>query len=243
MVGIDVLGIRDLDPLFLGSQFRSFVLDGAARRRVIHLLEDDAAFAECSASSYRHFNDFDKLVLAELGGSRRLVWHQWADPTDESTAEAHNHRWDFVSYVAAGTLDSTEYLIESAEGSGTHVQNSYQSPNGSETYTLEFVRAAELRATRRASYSAGSFYFQPYAAVHLARPLAPKTHTLILQGGVRTSRTDVFQPNPTATDGAGTIERQVRRLSAGELRAALSTVAEQLPHRGSNEKANPVSPL
>jgi hypothetical protein len=135
----------------------------------------------------------------------------------------HNHRWDFVSYIAGGELELTEFE-EDPRGPLAVDRYSYESPGGQAEYALRLVGAARLREVRRAKVTAGEFYFQPHEVVHNAASQSQGTSTLIVQGEVATAATDVYM---TGT-GEEWIGRAAPRLSPAELRPLLERLRDAM---------------
>src|SRR4051812_25948627 len=105
------LDLGDASPLstaYVSAFFRPFVQRGGVRSLVREILADEDRLAWCAANGYRHHNDFTKVVLGVSAAGRKLVWHQWRQREPWAGGDHHNHRWDFVSYIAAGELELTD---------------------------------------------------------------------------------------------------------------------------------------
>jgi hypothetical protein len=205
-----------LSPAYIDAFFRPLVAGGGVRSLVEAILADDERLAWCAANGYRHHNDFTKVVLGVSPARRKLVWHQWRQRQPWVDGDHHNHRWDFVSYVAAGELELTDFE-ESPAGPVAVTKYAYESPEGRPEYSLRRVGPARLREVRRVKVAAGEFYHQPHAIVHNAASMSQGTSTLIVQGEVATARTDVY----LATADEDRLDRDAPRFSPAELRPLL----------------------
>jgi hypothetical protein len=220
------MDLGDTKPLssgYIDGFFRPFIERGGVLSLVRTLLEDDGRLAWCAANGYRHHNDFTKVVLGVSPAGRKLVWHQWRQRRPWVDGDYHNHRWDFVSYIAGGELELTEFE-EDPRGPLAVDRYSYESPGGQAEYALRLVGAARLREVRRTKVTAGEFYFQPHEVVHNAASQSQGTSTLIVQGEVATAATDVYMT------GAGEewIGRAAPRLSPAELRPLLERLRDAM---------------
>lgn len=226
--GESYLGDDDeIDVEFGEAFFRGFVLSGLAASLARRAATDESWLEWSASLSYRHHLDFDKVVVAKSARSgRKLVWHRWADPTPlrvPGSIEAHNHRWDFFSFVVSGGLRAIDFEVE---GTGSDRQHFvYHSPGGGDVYDMQHSGSAGLRVMSDAVYEAGTFYFQDRQKVHVALASARETSTLIVQDAVGSETTDVFSP----FDEGETVTRFVERFSLDGVRAALLELSEMLP--------------
>jgi hypothetical protein len=211
-----------LSPMYIDAFFRPFVAHGGVRSLVEAILADDDRIAWCAANGYRHHNDFTKVVLGVSPARRKLVWHQWRQRQPWVDGDYHNHRWDFVSYVAAGELELTDFE-ESPDGPLVVTKYAYESPGSRLEYSLRRVGPARLREVRRVKTAAGEFYHQPHGTVHNAASMSQGTSTLIVQGEVVTARSDVY----LATADEDRLDRDAPRFSPAELRPLLERLRDR----------------
>jgi hypothetical protein len=220
---VDLGDAVPLSPGYVDDFYRPFVESGGVVSLVRSILADEERLAWCAANGYRHHNDFTKVVLGVSPAGRKLVWHQWRQRQPWVDGDYHNHRWDFVSYLAAGELEMTEY-DEDPAGPLAVSRYRYESPGARSEYVLRLVGPVRLREVRRAKVAAGDYYHQPYAIVHNAASMSQDTSTLIVQGEVATDGTDVY----LAGAGEERIGRAAPRLSPAELRPLLEGLVEDL---------------
>lgn len=215
------------NPLTEGDEDRSLILfdewlsTNALKVAAQSILNDHVRTARLAASSQRHQNGFDKLILGEQE-QVKLVLHAWKANADEE-AEIHNHRWHFVSAVLRGGLVSHEYAIAKS-GEPTHCGYKYRSPQGSKNYTMTKTGYAHLRELRRVTRVARSTYFQEADELHRAGQIEANTLTVIVQGAVHRAATDVF----SAQDLAPSVRRNVIRLPKEAARHRVADLIEVL---------------
>jgi hypothetical protein len=220
------MDLGDTMPLssgYIDGFFRPFIECGGVLSLVRAILADDERLAWCAANGYRHHNDFTKVVLGVSAARRKLVWHQWRQRQPWVDGDYHNHRWDFVSYIAGGELELTDFE-EDPHGPLDVDRYSYESPGGQTEYALRLVGAARLREVRRKKIAAGDFYYQPHEVVHNAASQSQGTSTLIVQGGVAAAGTDVYR----AGAGEERLSRAAPRLSPAGLRPLLERLRDSL---------------
>jgi hypothetical protein len=212
-----------LSPGYIETYYRPFVEGGGVRSLIRSILADESRLAWCAANGYRHHNDFTKVVLAVSPAGRKLVWHEWRQRQPWVDGDYHNHRWDFVSYLAAGELELTEY-DEDPRGDLAVSHYRYESPGSRAEYVLRLTGPARLREVRRRKVAAGEYYHQPYPIVHNAASMAQGTSTLIVQGEVASAATDVY----LAGTGEERLSRAAPRLSPADLRPLLERFHDRL---------------
>lgn len=212
-----------LSSAYLDGFFRPFIGRGGAPALVRAILADGERLAWCAANGYRHHNDFTKVVLGVSPAGRKLVWHEWRQRRPWVDGDYHNHRWDFVSYVASGELELTDFE-EDPHGPLEVGRYRYESPGGQAEYSLRRVGTARLREVRRMKIPAGDCYFQPHETVHNAASGSLGTSTLIVQGEVAATSTDVY----LAGAGEERLDRTAPRFSPAELRPLLERLRDSL---------------
>jgi hypothetical protein len=216
-----------VDDQFIDRYFRRYVLGGGARRTALEILEARSRLGWCLNQSFRHVNQFDKVVLgASPADGRKLVWHRWRLASDGSAPELHNHRWSFVSYLLSGSIHAEDYQVHQI-GTPAYRHYRYQSPGAAQHYVMTYQGRASLQLSAEHTYLGGEFYYQPYQTVHSARAGEAGASTLIMQGEVRSTTTDVFVEQGTSP--ASDLERQVHRFTRPELGNLLEELVQQLP--------------
>src|SRR3569833_1018642 len=218
--------LGDATPLssaYLDGFFRPFIGRGGVPALVRAILADGERLAWCAANGFRHHNDFTKVVLGVSPAGRKLVWLEWRQRRPWVDGDYHNHRWDFVSYVASGELELTDFE-EDPHGPLEVSRYRYESPGGQTDYSLRRVGSARLREVRRKKIPAGDFYFQPHETVHNAASGSLGTSTLIVQGQVAATSTDVY----LAGAGEERLDRTAPRFSPAELRPLLERLRDSL---------------
>lgn len=204
---------RFMRPLLVGRQLESFLTE---------ILEDERQICWVAENSYHHFNSFDKVVLASTPSGRKLVWHQWKLAGSEDEIEIHNHRWNFVSYVIRGAVESRDYVPSSTGGLRT-LHYRYRSPEGGRSYRLQYLGEAALSETRRYVHRAGDFYVQDRDTVHTALALAADTDTMIVQDAVTRAHSDIY-----AFGQPSAIIRELTRFGPGEVQIKIRTLLDTL---------------
>jgi hypothetical protein len=217
---IDLGDATPLSPAYIDGFFRPLVHRGGVRSLVHSILADDDRLAWCAANGYRHHNDFTKVVLGVSAARRKLVWHLWRQRQPWVDGDYHNHRWDFVSYVAGGELELTDFE-EDPRGPLAVTKYGYESPGEHEEYSLRRVGPARLREVRRMKMAAGDFYHE---TVHNAASVSHRTSTLIVQGEVAAARSDVY----LSAASEDRLDREAPRFSPEDLRPLLETLHESL---------------
>lgn len=155
----------------------------------------DPMFETIAARSYSHANGFEKVVLA-VGHCEayKLRLHYWRGGSSQALddSDIHSHRWDFASWVAAGSITSTRYVPD-ATGREMAV---YQYEPTALTGSFPLVKVGHGTFVRGASnkYSEGDMYTQCSTHLHRAIPhTSDATVTLVLQGPPLHERTTVLR--------------------------------------------------
>jgi hypothetical protein len=228
-VQLDLGDTTPLSSAYIDMFFRPFVERGGARTLVQAILADDDRLAWCAANGYRHHNDFAKVVLGVSASGRKLVWHEWRQREPWADGDHHNHRWDFVSHVVSGELELTDFE-EDPDGPLEATRYAYESPGGHAEYSLRRVGPARLREVRRVKVAAGEFYHQPHPIVHTAASRSRGTGTLIVQGEVARTSTDVYLTETARAGEAGEklLRRAAPRYSPAGLRPLLTRLRDAL---------------
>jgi hypothetical protein len=228
-VHIDLGDATPLSPAYIDGFFRPFIEHGGVPSLLHAILEDEDRLAWCAANGYRHHNDFTKVVLGISPAGRKLVWHEWRQRQPWVDGDYHNHRWDFVSYLAGGELELREFE-EDPYGELAVSRYRYESPGNRAEYSLRLLGPARLREVRHKKVTAGEFYHQPHEIVHNAASMSQGTSTLIVQGEVARTSTDVY----LAGAGEKRLSRAAPRLSPADLRPLLERLLDGM--RGSGPR-------
>ncbi len=210
-----VSGSDDLEPTLSA-------VCGSGRLRE-HLLASAKERASLSDTlCYRHPNGFYKMKLLSPGeDSWSLRVHVWDRPVPPS--DAHNHRWDFASFVASGTLLETQFDLD-RDGSDTPVFRLSKDTAGTYHYTPDGT--ARVRATRTVRREAGQTYTLDHRVLHRADPDGRHpVVTVVLQGRDLTGTTTVV-PAEHRTQRAATTA--VTRLGGDDIADLMELVAERL---------------
>lgn len=190
------------------------------RKTLTALLADRQRLAEIAEKSYFHPNGFAKVVLHadEHHGIRLHVWPAERDPQAGET-DPHGHRWDFASWIVAGTLRETTFTQDPL-GEVYH-RHSYHGVDGGRP-DLRVAGTAVLRREEVNDQSAGTVYTRWRAELHTAAPLSPGlVASLILQLPHAPEPAEVYCAEPTKRDS-------VAPLPTARLRDLLAAVAETI---------------
>ncbi|WP_103343386.1 hypothetical protein [Amycolatopsis sp. CA-126428] len=156
---------------------------------------DRIAVAELLERSYWHPNGFAKIVLgsiAEFGFRIRLhIWPR-SDTPSRGESNPHSHRWEFASYVLAGTGMHMAEFAETVEGGRSYRRYRYGADPAN---PAALVADGEVRLRRRivTHVSGGDLYTCGTSIVHAVRPIDGElTATVVVEGPRRTPHTVVY---------------------------------------------------
>ncbi|NUW30535.1 hypothetical protein HTZ77_03725 [Nonomuraea sp. SMC257] len=197
------------------------------------VLQSQTLLSRVAASSYRHSNGFDKIIIwrDESDALIKLdVW--WEGDTDWGLI--HNHRFDFSSYVLKGSLQLRHYLAAKPT-----------EDNAVDVYQLSFrQRPEELVPTRKGmlltwegTMPADGYYDMECNMFHQATGTAGTvTVTLVVQGGARRPYSEIVSDTPfvvetadmAAVEETPSAARRVRlnRFTEQEVTSKLERLAE-----------------
>lgn len=171
----------------------------AARRELAawlrDLVADQAAVAEIAKRSYWHPNGFAKIILhTSVDPEFRIRLHVWPRSETPSRGESnpHSHRWEFASYVLAGTGMHMVEFAEAAEGGKPYRRYRYGVDPANPAALLS---DGEVRLKRCGvpHVQKGDIYACDTSVVHTVRPIdAGLTATVVVQGPRRTPTTVVY---------------------------------------------------
>ncbi|WP_157901081.1 hypothetical protein [Streptomyces davaonensis] len=214
-IDAEVSGSNDLEPTL------SAVCDsGRLREHLLISAKERASLADTLC--YRHPNGFYKMKLMSPGAdSWSLRVHVWDRPVPPS--DAHNHRWNFASFVASGTLLETRFDLERDQGD-TPVHRLSKDASGTYHYAPDGV--GRVRVTRTIRREAGQAYMLDHRVLHRADPDGRHpVVTVVLQGRDLTGTTTVI-PAEHRTQRAATTA--VTRLGGDDIADLMELVAERL---------------
>lgn len=179
-------------------------------------------------SGQLHPNSFAKYVLRHTQRAK-LVLHVWRKPENLENVETHNHRWNFVSTVLAGSLRAST-LDERATGLPV-TEFEYNSPSSEDTFQLVRVGPSRIEVVKTIDIAVGTTYYQPFQEIHRAHVDQTPTVTMIVQGPVLQARTRVFV-RAGQTDGRSGIERSVARPTLDQTRDDLLELSDLISRIG-----------
>jgi len=109
---------------------------------------------------------------------RAHFWQRTA--TEEDRGNIHDHRFSFVSYILAGSIENIEWELSDNDGELYNLH--HYSPRVARTrYEMTFVRACYAKEIRKSTLPAGSYYLWPCGELHETRVLASPTVTIIVE--------------------------------------------------------------
>lgn len=167
-------------------------------QKLVHLIDailnDDDHIARCASLSYEHSNGFDKIVLVSSeSNAYKLRLHVWWTDIEPITENAHNHRWNFATKIVLGGYAFEEFEATSTDGD--YFEYRYFSPEGKDTYPMEFIGKRDLFTVRKGFLVAGTSYALHHEVIHrITNERKTVTASLLCQGAVDKSSTRVFAP-------------------------------------------------
>ncbi|MAO79111.1 MAG: hypothetical protein CMH82_00315 [Nocardioides sp.] len=206
------------------AAMREMIESSSLRSEIADIVAAEQRVEVVATSGQVHPNSFVKYVVAQADGVK-LVLHVWTQPDDVDKVETHNHRWNFVSTVLAGSLNASTLDVGAAGLPVTEYE--YSSPSGEDRFELRVLGPRELELVEAVEISAGTTYFQPFREIHQAHVTEKPTVTLIVQGPVLQATTRVFI-REGRTDAQSDIARSVVRPSLDQTRADLMRLSDLL---------------
>jgi hypothetical protein len=181
----------------------------ARAAELLAALRADRPRLEAAASrSYVHANGFLKIVLL-AGAEFKLRLHLWlstiANPA-ERDEDIHNHRWDFVSHVMAGSYRHQQFAPD--DGGLPYYRYSYEPVGSSGSFSLRHQGMQGLSCVSDETIEAGCTYMLRTEALHrvMGEPSRP-TATLMLQAAAMRPVTDIYTPVPLGQTRIVPVER------------------------------------
>ncbi|WIX84432.1 hypothetical protein [Amycolatopsis sp. DG1A-15b] len=191
------------------------------------LVADDAAAAEIARRSYWHPNGFAKILLhTGVESGFRIRLHVWpaADVVSPGESNPHSHRWEFASYVLAGTGMHTVEFAETAEGGKPYRRYRYGT-DPADPAALVADGAVRLKRLGVPHIRGGDVYTCGTSVVHTVRPVdAGLTATVVVQGPRRTPTTVVYcEPGESDDQPNGDLSADDFKNLVGAVLAGLGT--------------------
>jgi hypothetical protein len=154
------------------------------RADLVSLLDNPARLAEVEERSKIHPHGFAKIVLYldEQFSIRLHIWKRrdglWVDE-----AQPHGHRWEFASWIVAGTLREVVLSTESRDEPGDRYGCYDYVRDESGAPRLKKIGDTVLYRTSEVDRVADTVYGQTRATLHTATPVSDGlVASLVLQG-------------------------------------------------------------
>jgi hypothetical protein len=177
----------------------------ALAKTIDDILADTARCQHLARKSYRHTNNFDKIVLGldrEHDFEIRLhIW--WNGSADESSydSDIHNHNWSFVSCILSGEF--VNEVFEPDVNGTEYYRYRYSPREDKETFELQFDRKLHLGVKSPVRYRMGDTYFMPAPSPHRFGPVVPTmSSTLLIQLPRQSKQSDVYRSTPIVSQVA-----------------------------------------
>lgn len=160
-------------------------------------LSDSDSLHLIASKSYKHYNNFDKIVLvscAELAYDLRLhVW--WPNGQKITRENVHDHKWNFSSVVLKGGYSFEEYE-PSAIGVDMY-EYRYSTRVGVVRYRMPFIRHTKLNRVSTGRRIEGHAYTLNHDVLHrvICHTQEP-TVTLVVRGRTMKEHARVFSDVP-----------------------------------------------
>jgi hypothetical protein len=161
---------------------------GTILELLLEVLRSDQLLATIASRSYRHVNQFDKIVL--IGNddpeAYRITLHLWTPPYAVGAREQeliHGHRFSFWSVVLVGNVSSENYA-RVASGGGVFREYRYTPEARNVQFDDFYEYAGDTQLARSGEYRkwAGESYFLDASNIHRITLPSEITCTLVLRG-------------------------------------------------------------
>ena len=157
-----------------GDALRSFSTAGGLEDTLQTILRHRDALEHVARASFFHATGGYKLVLVSSGYDapevRLHIWPTGSHVTrDHNLYTAHNHKWDFASYIINGAFLKTVFAEETV-GAPLHDLFHYDSPVRGEQYTCRRIGPRCLRELLALRLGAGNSYTQVADVLHTFTP-------------------------------------------------------------------------
>lgn len=151
------------------------------------IMADPHTLAQIAARSYRHTNNFDKIVLVDssIEEDYRLTLHMWIPPySDQEINEEmiHEHRFSFWSAVIAGRLESDNYR---EADTGEPYQRFEYTPEATAESKFFYKERGQIHLQRDEPFvvNQGESYYMDNVRIHrVPLPEQDTCCTLVLRG-------------------------------------------------------------
>ena len=191
------------------------------RSRLRYLAAHPARLEILAGQSYWHTNGFAKVKFVE-GHGFCLRLHIWPAGEDrQGDIDPHGHRWEFASWVAAGSGIAETYFdrtVAADPDGDAYLEFDYGRSSGA-----GFLRSrgpAWLRESSKIIRSAGDVYGCPLGVLHTVSPFGiDLVATVVLQGSIVAESASVF-----SSSGGDLVRPLERPITADELRHLFGAV-------------------
>ena len=196
------------------------------------VLDDEISFLQCLASSYKHANGFDKIVLMQ-GSNFKLRLHLYGSADTVVIAEnVHSHRWPFASSILHGSImmdifqntksnpaNKMEESLSDHDHVETFVHYIYHSDKQKGYFETVRIGPTELRQMSTIKYHKGQTYSMNVSDMHRIVSCHNHAITLMLTGKPVSTTCNLFSPRAELLQG----ETAIVPYSTDELKAKLSS--------------------
>lgn len=176
----------------LGSILLKF-LDSFSVQDILKDLTDDD-FNSILQRTYIHDNGFYKIPLIKSTNFQLRI-HYWSkeikSQSGTSKQNAHDHRWDFASYILQGSY-SHQKLVEESSASESLNHYIYHKANNFAGYNLQYNRLASLKVTNEDIYKKGDILNLNYEDIHRVSMKKYPVVTLVLCGYSHRNYTNIY---------------------------------------------------
>lgn len=181
------------------------------------LLGSSARLDAVAADSYVHANGFTKVVLRS--GVRLHIW-ETGHRRHGQESDPHGHRWDFASWVIAGTLRETVFRSGSSHGQRFTLRE-YSREAG--RTVLRSRGEARLEARETKQWGSGSVYKRSRSELHMVEAAGEALVASLVLQGIRVQRSaPVYLLNGTdRAHGEHPLGRDVLTALLAEVLAAM----------------------
>lgn len=199
------------------------------------ILADRFALAQVAARSYRHTNNFDKIVLVDSGveDDYRLTLHMWVPPyTDQEINEEmiHEHRFSFWSAVLTGQLESDNY-VEATEGVRFHRFEYTPEVSAEAKFFYKERGDVFLKKDKPFVVNAGESYYMDNVRIHRVPLPEDQTCCTLVLRGPRLRPYAVVYDSELSTKSRDKNEYIPLKFTSDECRAKLEYLRELLVQR------------
>ncbi|MEE1931451.1 hypothetical protein V1J52_25355 [Streptomyces sp. TRM 70351] len=181
------------------------------------LLDSPEALRSSARRSHAHDNGFDKITLASSASGWRLRLNIWWPDRGVHTENIHNHRWDFASFMLAGSC-LADYFQPASDGTPMYGYEYAKGVNSS--YHHRFLGRRQVSLAVSGTIRRGDSYLLTRSLMHrIVTDRRDLVATLMLHSPQRSETaitlTDspLFDEQPSAAPSLYTDVALQRRLS------------------------------